>query len=299
MVRDEEIEYVRGDGTAVFLSVSSAPILDGEGRIIAAVITLFDLTHRKGTEEVLRSTEKLAATGRLVASFGHEINNPLQTLSSALYLIGQSARLGEAERQYLATAHAELERVAQLTTSMLGFYRHSRSPGNVKICEVLDSVLKFYGPAIRSGKIIVEKRYGSEDVTHGFPSEITQVFSNLVGNALEALTAGGTLGLHVLSSRDWGNPTRRGVRVFIADNGPGISGENRRRIFEPFFTTKGEKGTGLGLWVASGIVDKHGGWIRVRSSTQPGRSGTCFSVFFPAQKVPTMRHTTSALDKSA
>src|SRR5205807_5528872 len=91
VVRDEEIEYVRGDGTAVFLSVSSAPILDGEGRIIAAVITLFDLTHRKGTEEVLRSTEKLAATGRLVASFGHEINNPLQTLSSALYLIGQSA----------------------------------------------------------------------------------------------------------------------------------------------------------------------------------------------------------------
>ena len=299
VVTDEEIEYVRGDGTPVFLSVSSAPILDGEGRIIAAVITFFDLTHRKGTEEVLRTTEKLAATGRLTASFGHEINNPLQTLSGVLYLLGQSTRLGEAERQHLATAHAELERVAQLTTSMLGFYRHSPSPGSVKICEVLDSVLKFYGPAIRSGEIIVEKRYDSEDVTHGFPSEITQVFSNLVGNALEALTPGGALGLHVMASRDWRNPTMQGVRVFIADNGPGISGENRRRIFEPFFTTKGERGTGLGLWVASGIVDKHGGWIRMRSSTQPGRSGTCFAVFFPEQKVSTMRHTTIALDKSA
>ncbi len=147
--------------------------------------------------------------------------------------------------------------------------------------------------------IIVEKRYDSEHVTHGFPSEITQVFSNLVGNALEALTPGGTLELHVMASRDWRNPTMHGVRVFIADNGPGISGENRRRIFEPFFTTKGEKGTGLGLWVASGIVDKHGGWIRMRSSTQPGRSGTCFVVFFPEQKVSTMRHTTIALDKSA
>src|SRR5260370_15179535 len=239
VVTDEEIEYVRGDGTPVFLSVSSAPILDHEGRIIAAVITFFDLTHRKATEEVLRSTEKLAATGRLAASFGHEINNPLQTLTDVLYLLGQSARLGEAERQHLATAHAELERVAQLTTTMLGFYRHSPSPGNVKICEVLDSVLKFYCPAIRSGKIVVVRRYNSGDVIRGFPSEITQVFSNLVGNALEALTPEGTLELHVLASRDWANPTRRGVRVFIADNGPGISRENRRRIFEPFFTTKG------------------------------------------------------------
>src|SRR5216684_3026573 len=299
VVTDEEIEYVRGDGTPVFLSVSSAPILDHEGRIIAAVITFFDLTHRKATEEVLRSTEKLAATGRLAASFGHEINNPLQALTDVLYLLGQSARLGEAERQHLATANAELERVAHLTTSMLGFYRNSTSPVDVKISEVLDRVLKFYGPAIRSGKIIVERRYDSEDVIRGFPAEITQVFSNLVGNALEALTPEGTLELHVLASRDWANPTRRGVRVFIADNGPGISRENRRRIFEPFFTTKGEKGTGLGLWVASGIVDKHGGWIRVRSSTQPGRSGTCFAVFFPEQQVSTMRHTTIALDKSA
>src|SRR5438034_4961057 len=298
VVTDEEIEYVRGDGTPVFLSVSSAPILDREGRITAAVITFFDLTHRKGTEQVLRSTEKLAATGRLAASFCHEINNPLQTLSGVLYLLGQSTGLGEAERQHLATAHAELERVAHLTTSMLGFYRHSPSPAEVKICEVLDSVLNFYGPAIRSAKVIVEKRYGSE-VIRGFPSEITQVFSNLVGNALEALTPGGILQLHVLASRDWRNPTRCGVRVYIADNGPGISGEDRRRIFEPFFTTKGEKGTGLGLWVAKGIVDKHEGWIRVRSSTQPRRSGTCFAVFFPEQKVSPMRATTVTLDKSA
>jgi two-component system CheB/CheR fusion protein len=299
VVTDEEIEYVRGDGTPVFLSVSSAPILDREGRIIAAVVTFFDLTHRKGTEEVLRSTEKLAATGRLAASFGHEINNPLQTLTSVLYLLGQSTRLGEAEREHLATASAELERVAHLTTSMLGFYRNSSSPLDVKICEVLDSVLKFYGPAIRSGKIVVERRYDSEDVIRGFPSEITQVFSNLVGNALEALTPEGTLKLHVLASRDWGNPTGRGVRVFIADNGPGISRENRQRIFEPFFTTKGEKGTGLGLWVASGIVDKHGGSIRVHSSTQPGRSETCFAVFFPDRKVSAFRDTAVALDKSA
>jgi len=300
VVTDEEIEYVRGDGTPVFLSVSSAPILDGQGHIIAAVATFFDLTHRKGTEEVLRSTEKLAATGRLAASLGHEINNPLQTLDGVLYLLDRSTSLGETERRHLGTARAELERVAHLTTSILGLYRQSPSPVDVKICEVLDNVLKFYGPTIRSGKVVIEKRYDSEDVVRGFPSEITQVFSNVVANALEALSPEGRLKLHVLASRDWRNPTRRGVRVFIADNGPGISRENRRRLFEPFFTTKGEKGTGLGLWVTSGIVDKHGGWIRVRSSPQPGRSGTCFAVFFPEnQKVSPMRRTTVALDKSA
>jgi two-component system CheB/CheR fusion protein len=299
VVTDEEIEYVRGDVTPVFLSVSSAPILDREGSIIAAVVTFFDLTHRKGTEEVLRSTEKLAATGRLAASFGHEINNPLQMLGGVLHLLDQSTSLGEAERRHLAIAHTELEQVAHLTTSLLGFYRHSPSPGDVKICEVLDNVLNFYAPAIRSGKVIVEKRYDSEDVMHGYPSEITQVFSNLVGNALEALSPEGKLKLHVLASRDWRNPTRRGVRVFIADSGPGVSRENRRRMFEPFFTTKGEKGTGLGLWVTSGIVDKHGGWIRVRSSTRPGRSGTCFAVFFPDRKVSTMRGVAVMLDKSA
>jgi two-component system CheB/CheR fusion protein len=298
-VRDEEIEYVRGDGTPVFLSVSSAPILDREGRIIAAIVTFFDLTHRKGTEEILRSTEKLAATGRLAASFGHEINNPLQTVGGVLYLLGQSTGLGEEERGHLATARAELEHVAHLTSSLLGFYRHSPSPADVNICEVLDNVLKLYSPAIRSGKFVIEKRYDSEDVIRGFPSEVTQVFSNLVVNALEALSPEGTLKLHVLASRDWRNPTRRGVRVFIADNGPGVSRENRRRMFEPFFTTKGEKGTGLGLWVTSGIVDKHGGWIRVRSSTQPGRSGTCFAVFFPDRKVSAIRDTAVALDKSA
>lgn len=71
------------------------------------------------------------------------------------------------------------------------------------------------------------------------------------------------------------------MRVSIADNGPGISADNRRRLFEPFFTTKGERGTGLGLWVSSGIVQKHQGWIRVRSNTRPGHTGTVFSVFVP------------------
>src|SRR5437899_12185292 len=103
----------------------------------------------------------------------------------------------------MATTYDQLKRVEHLTTSILCFYSKSSSPLDVKICEVLDSVLTFYGTAIRSGKIVVERRYDSEGVIRGFPSEITQVFTNLVGNALEALTPEGTLALHVLPSRDW------------------------------------------------------------------------------------------------
>src|SRR5438128_12066173 len=101
--------------------------------------------------------------------------------------------------------------------------RPSSSPFNLNIAEIRDSVLNFYGPAIRSGKIIVEKRYDSEDVIHGFPSEITQVFSNLVGNALGALTPEGTLELHVRASLEWGNTGRRGGRVSMAGAGAGTA----------------------------------------------------------------------------
>ena len=300
VVTDEEIEYLREDGTHVFLSVSSAPIWEREGPIIAAVLTFFDLTHRKGTEEVLRSTEKLAATGRLAASLAHEINNPLETVTNVFYLLNQDPTLGDKARQYANMANAELERVTHMTRNMLGLYRESPFPVEVKICEVLDSVLDLYGPTIRSGKVTVEKRYDRAAEIRGFPGEMRQVFSNLVANALEALGQQGRLKLHVLASRDLRNPKTSGVRVFVADNGPGIPPEQRRKIFEPFFTTKGEKGTGLGLWVAHGIVRKHRGCIRVRSGTQPGRSGTCFSVFFPNQTMQAKPgDTTAHLDKIA
>ena len=87
--------------------------------------------------------------------------------------------------------------------------------------------------------------------------------------------------MHVFASRDWRRPERRGLHVVIADSGVGIPHDHQKKIFEPFFTTKGEKGTGLGLYVISGIVSKYEGTIRVRSSTAKGKSGTAFSIFFP------------------
>jgi two-component system NtrC family sensor kinase len=115
----------------------------------------------------------------------------------------------------------------------------------------------------------------------GISGELRQVFSNLVANAIDALTASGTrLILHVRDSVDWRDFRRRGVRVSIVDDGAGIPSDTRASLFQPFFTTKGQKGTGVGLWVSRGIVTKHGGSIRAWSNTI-GRHGTCFSVFLP------------------
>ena len=107
------------------------------------------------------------------------------------------------------------------------------------------------------------------------------MFANLVGNAIEAVgKKNGTIALRAYQSRNW-QTGQAGVRVLVADNGPGIPAHVRDKIFEPFFTTKGESGTGLGLWITSDILHKYHGTIRLRSDTREGRSCTHFSLFFP------------------
>ena len=114
----------------------------------------------------------------------------------------------------------------------------------------------------------------------GLPGEMRQIFANLIGNAIEAIGKNGKIRLHAYAGRDW-RQGRCGLRVTVADNGPGIPSEIRDNIFDPFFTTKGESGTGLGLWITSGIVENNNGILRLRTVTRAGRSGTCFSVLFP------------------
>jgi signal transduction histidine kinase len=105
------------------------------------------------------------------------------------------------------------------------------------------------------------------------------VFSNLFLNAIEAVAGAGTLSVRVKETRN--GRAQLGLQITVADNGPGIPPANIPKIFEPFFSTKGSKGTGLGLWVSQGIVEKHGGTIRVRSSMGIVHHGTCFMIFLP------------------
>ncbi len=248
-----------------------------------------DLTEQKLGEEVLRRTEKLAATGRLAASIAHEINNPLESVTNCLYLLSMRD-LDAPGREYLDMAQQELNRVIQITTQTLRFYRQSTRPVETRVAELLDTVVTLYEPRCRGYGIHIERRYGSIPLVTGFDGEIRQVLANLVGNAVDAMhKTGGRLILKTSYGHNW-RSGEAGVIVTVADTGYGMDRETRRRAFEAFYSTKGITGTGLGLWVSQNILDKHSGVMRVRSRpSQPqssGSSGTVFRLFLPVQFHP-------------
>ena len=186
----------------------------------------------------------------------------------------------------MGIAEEELNRISHIVKQTLGFYRETERPVPVKLSEVLDSVFELYEHRGDKTGVQLSRKYKVDATIQGYPGELRQIFSNLVVNAMEAVGEDGRVVIHVFRSRDWRSHDREGVRIVVADDGPGIAEGNRARLFEPFFTTKGERGTGLGLWVTLGMVQKHNGTIRVRSSTDPRRHGTVFSIFLPLRKEP-------------
>jgi PAS domain S-box-containing protein len=285
LARGERISHMetqrqRKDGEIIDVALTISPIRDATGkRIIGASTIAREISDLKRAERTLRTTEKLAATGRLAASIAHEINNPMASVTNLLYLL-QHSPLDQSAAEYVRLAQEELQRVTHIVRQMLGFYRESEVPIIVNLKDVLENVLLLYARRLQTTHIRVERDLADVSI-RGFPGEIRQVFSNLVVNSIEALGDNGRIRIDVRRSRDWSNLSVEGVRAVIGDDGPGIPETARRHIFEPFFTTKGERGTGLGLWVSEGIIRKHGGTLRVRSSVSPRRHGTCFSIFFP------------------
>jgi PAS domain S-box-containing protein len=256
---------------------------DEDGRPQRLLGIHLDITERKNAERALQSSEKLAATGRLAASIAHEINNPLEAVNNLLYLLNSNEELDSGSRRYTQMAQEELGRVTHIVRQTLGFYRETTRPVRLRISDVMKSVLDLYKRRIEQKKISIKTDFSGESGILGFPGEMRQVFSNLVANALDALPVAGRIDLSVHQARNVHGSHEPGILCRVCDNGEGIRREHLHSIFEPFFTTKGEKGTGLGLWVTYGIVTKHCGWIRVRSSSRPGRSGTVFLVFLPAE----------------
>ncbi len=238
------------------------------------------LAERVKVEEALRTTEKLAVAGRLAASVAHEINNPLESVVNLLYLISLSSSLQES-KEYAQTGMNELARASEIVTQTLRFYRQNSKPVIVQVNEIVDSALLLYQARLSSAQILLERDFRRCPPIFARAGELRQLIVNLLGSAVDAMTMGGTLKIRITHAREHRNGERPGIRFTIADTGSGISPEIKKRLFEPFVSTKGDLGTGLGLWVSSGIVQKHGGTIRVRSNSLPPATGTVFSVFLP------------------
>ncbi len=271
-------------GQELPIELNGAPILNQHGNLAGIVIVFRDITQRRQTEQTLRTSERLNLAGRLSATIAHEIRNPLDTVSNLVYLLQHEPDQSANTSQYLNLAGDELARITQITGQLLTFHREARSPVNVSLTDVMESVLTLFAPQIRKSQISVSSRFETDATVRGYPGELRQVFSNLVGNAIDAMPKGGKLVLHLRKSSLASDRTRKGIRVTIADSGSGIPAGVRRNLFAPFYTTKGEKGTGLGLWVSRGILEKHEGTIHISSVIRPGRTGTAFSVFLPFEQ---------------
>ena len=275
----DEFRYVMPDGMVRWFAMQ-ANFFPGETPAEDRISGLtMEITDRKRAEETLRQAEKLSAAGRMAATIAHEINNPLESVLNALYLLERDIASSQTAG-YLGVARREASRIAHIVKQTLGFARETSAPQPVEVTAVLEDVLTLYSHKLETNAVKVECRFEDRGRVRAFPGELRQVFSNLVINAVEAMGREGRLVLHVYRSHNWRSGAA-GVRVSVADTGPGISAGERRHLFEPFFTTKGERGTGLGLWVTRGLVHKHGGSIRLRSRSGVTKSGTCFNVFFP------------------
>jgi PAS domain S-box-containing protein len=245
---------------------------------------VLDISERKITEQALLRTEKLAAVGRLASSIAHEINNPLESITNLLYLAHAADSLDE-NREYLALADAELRRASAITSQTLRFHKQSTRPIEVTCEELIVNTLAVLRSRIRNANVTIEKRMRATRPVICFDGEIRQAVYNLVVNAVDALQAAG--GRLLLRSREGHDHAtgRPGLILTVADTGTGMSLETLAKIFEPFYTTKGEAGTGLGLWIGKEILERHQGYLHVRSSQRPGHTGTVFTLFLPFEPV--------------
>ena len=278
---------LRKDGSELSVDDSGAPIRDTLGQITGIVVVFRDITIELKTRAALLANEKLAVAGRLAATIAHEIHNPLDSVANLLYLL-QHEPTNEESSQFLQMAQTELARVTQISRAMLSLYRESKAPVRVNLKETLDDLLLLMQRRFQILGVTVSADLPPEIDVEGFPAELRQVFSNLIGNAVEAVGQGGTVTVRITpqpADAASSPALEAGAIVEITDNGPGIPAENRDRLFQPFFTTKGERGTGLGLWVSQGIIRKHAGFIDLISRTDGPAHGTTARVFLAAKPI--------------
>jgi len=258
----------------------SGKIYDERGTVVFTVTVLRDLTAVRRVEQLklerrLLEIEKFAATGRLAATIAHEVNNPMEAIKNAIYLL--SGALKPEGQPVYQILKGETDRVARIVRQMLGLYRAKEQLRAINLNNIVEDTLLLLRRQLERANVSLASELGELPETLTSPDQIRQVLSNLLINARDSMPKGGRL---MVRTRHLPAPDQihGHIQITIADTGVGIPPEIIKSIFEPFVTTKGEKGTGLGLWIVQGIVQNHGGKLRVRSKVG---QGTVFRIDLP------------------
>ena len=230
----------------------------------------------KETQAQLIQAEKLASIGTLAGGIAHEINNPLTAVLTNVQMLKLSGEIQDAESLSLIEEGAK--RCQAIIKKLMRYARKSEEVDafeEVNLNRVIRNVCDFLGYQMKQENIDIDLTLGEIGAIHGIPNELEQVFINLVLNSKDAIRSAGRQGKIQIKTEE----TNGFIRIEVADNGAGIKKEHLARVFDPFYTTKdvGE-GTGLGLTVSSGIVEKHLGKMTVTS--EEGKS-TTFYIQFP------------------
>jgi two-component system NtrC family sensor kinase len=237
-------------------------------------------------QEQLVQSDKLASVGRLAAGVAHEINNPLTgVLSYSSFLLKRAPKNSEA-RQDLETIVRETKRCREIVKQLLDFSRQVPSKKTaVDLAEVIEHALNIVSHQLNLDNIRVSRQLDPTlPIITADKNQVLQVFINLLVNAADAI--GGEGGEISLSARPLVSDGEVGqVEVKVADNGCGIPRDAVSRVFEPFYSTKEHEGTGLGLSVVWGIIDRHGGKIDIDSEVD---RGTTVTLRFPVREGSTL-----------
>ena len=242
------------------------------------VLLFEDQTDRRRLQDRLIQSEKLTAIGQLIAGVAHDLNNPLTSVVGFADFLAESSDAPPRMREPLRVIQQEAERASKIVKNLLSFARRQESRQPAGLRPILDATIGLFRNHLNADEVTLETEI--EEVLPDLdlnPTQIQQVFVNLIQNAAQAITSAQRPGTIRLTARRWMD----GVAVEVSDDGPGMSPEVASRVFEPFFTTKPEGvGTGLGLSISQGIVKEHGG--RITLTTAPGRGAT-FTVELPGR----------------
>jgi len=262
---NEDKEFISLLGGQIAVALENARLYEAEKKAIAEL---------QATQEQLVHTERLAALGEMSAKIAHEINNPLGIIKNYLMLIRKAQQDPSQSTKYVEIVGQEIERITGIVRELLHFHRPQQIDyRNINVLNVLEDVLNFISPQLVQAKIEYSRKFSPDCPNVEASAEnLKQVFINILLNAIDAMPNGGKVNIIA-------HEHNKNLVIQIHDTGPGVPEKLLPRIFEPFFTTKKEgKGTGLGLTVCYGIIQKHNGTIRFKNTERGG----CVEIVLPA-----------------